>query len=112
MKRKTSNNTFIMKNDIEVPLEVRQTIYNVCRCFSNAEEQLLGPLFEDHIVIYVVGEADPTLVVGVIQHIGECSTLNPTFITLEELKEFIIYNSISDEAAAAYLFTLPYEIDE
>ena len=29
-----------------------------------------------------------------------------------QLKEFIIYNTISDEAAAAYLYTLPYEIDE
>lgn len=112
MKRKTSNNTFIMKNDIEVPLEVRKTIYNVCRCFSNSEEQLLEPLFEEHIVIYAVGETNPTLVVGVIQHVGESSTLNPTFITLEQLKEFIIYNSMSDEVAAAYLFTLPYEIDE
>lgn len=110
--RKTSNNTFILKNDIEVPLEVRQTIYNVCRYFSNVEEQLLGPLFEEHIVIYVLGETNPTLVVGVLQHVGDSSTLNPTYITLEELKEFIIYNSISNEAAAAYLYTLPYEIDE
>lgn len=110
--RKTSDYTYIIKNDIEVPLEVRQTIYNVCRCFSNAEEQLLEPLFEEHIVIYAVGETNPTLVVGVIQHLGEASTLNPTFITLEQLKEFIIYNSMSDEVAAAYLYTLPYEIDE
>ena len=26
---KTNNNIYILKNDIEVPLEVRQTIYNV-----------------------------------------------------------------------------------
>lgn len=110
--RKTSNNTYILKNDIEVPLEVRQTIYNVCRCFSNAEEYLLEPIFEEHIVIYVVGDTDPTLAVGILQHIGDSASLNPTFITLEELKEFIIYNSISTEAAAAYLYTLPYGIDE
>ena len=110
--RKTSNNTFILKNDIEVPLEVRQTIYNVCRCFPNTGVRLLEPLFEGYIIIYVVGETNPTLVVGVIQHIGDASTLNPTYLTLEQLKEFIIYNSISDEVAAAYLYTLPYEIDE
>ena len=110
--RKTSNDTYILKNDIEVPLEVRQTIYNVCRCFPNAEEKLLGPLFEEHIVTYVLGETNPTLVVSVVQHIEDTSTLNPTYLTLEQLKEFIIYNSISDEVAAAYLYTLPYEIDE
>lgn len=101
----TSKSSFLLEDISTIPPEVKQTILSSCVLFSNTADRLINNDTKDYLVIYSTGMATSTAV-GIVSSVGDTSTLYPTFITLANLKHFLVIQMIDSQGALEYLQSL------